>query len=202
LAAANNDVDTTKMLLSAGADPNAFAFSKRETPLKVAVSCKAHDVAKLLREVGGLESSAHPRRRPLHWATVQRDRDVIKELAEIGVDLEETAKKGRTAIHLAALAEDIETIRVLCEVGADIRAQDKDGLSAMHIAVEKRNVEMIMPLKEMGSDVTLRDRRGRTPMNIAVFEMRSLVLIKELLRAGAENSGNEQQGTNTNAYCC
>lgn len=111
-AAADGSVEITKLLLEAGADPNAVS-------LPPAIKVKHGTIA-----LGSLT--------PLILAAPYSPPAVIKLLLESGAKVNPEDGRGMTALH-AALSSEVqnpETIRLLLAKGADPSFQNKEGVSA------------------------------------------------------------------------
>lgn len=110
-AAMSGDVEQTRKLLDAGANPNAIAF---ERPLLVAL-CNER-----------LRSGSN------------RIGDVVSLLIERGAQLEATDLAGRRAIHVAASERTPDTLPVLLNAGADLTLRDGEGLLPTEIAIHNQ----------------------------------------------------------------
>ena len=60
-------------------------------------------------------------RTPIHVATFARQRDIIRELAQAGANLETLENDRYDAVTIAAVADDEETLRVLLSLGASAK---------------------------------------------------------------------------------
>ena len=149
---ARADVEVVKVLLAAGADPNARGV----TPLHGAARLsETPAVVKALLAAGAdLEARDEHGLTPLHRAAISKTPAVVKALLAAGADPNARAKGGVTPLHMAArLSETPAVVKVLLDAGADASAKTNKG---------KLPVELIpddSPLR--GTDVYWRLNEGR-----------------------------------------
>ncbi len=103
LAAFFGQLETTRLLLGRGADPNAVALNdSRVTPLHSAVAARHRDTAGLLLALG---ASPNPVQKggwtPLHAAARDGDETIVDMLLLRGADTTRKSDDGKTAADLA-----------------------------------------------------------------------------------------------------
>jgi len=178
-------VDTVRLLLEHGADPNAL--------LKKPILQRQHTFGD-----GTLAAGATP----LLRAAKSGDIALVRVLLEAGADPKLTLPNGTTALMLAAGlgwrngsplapsydqgsdAEAVETLDLLLSLGLDLKAANAAGDTALHAAVGGRGSEAIVKfLLERGADPLAANGRMQTPLSIA--EARGSDAVKALVRAAA-----------------
>jgi ankyrin repeat protein len=122
-----------KVLLEAGADPNA-CIKRGVTPLYTAAYNGNLEGCRLL-----LAAGAHPEGRPsssvpLFAAAMESQLAVITLLLSSGASLQKKNSKKETALHHAAHRGDVETNRHLLALGLDPDQPDKKGQTPRMLA--------------------------------------------------------------------
>ena len=200
-AASAGSAEAVKVLLKAGADPNA-RVSGGWSPLHRAASSGSGETVKVL-----LESGADPNTRdklgdsPLHSAAYTHRGAVVRVLLEAGADPNARNKAGWSPLHRAASTDKAfagkgEVVRVLLEAGADPNAGNKAGWSPLHWAASAGSVEAVKVLLKAGADPDARDQYGVSPLNWAAYR-RSGVVARMLIKAGAEVNAGRDDNTGT-----
>jgi hypothetical protein len=114
LAAAGYRVEIARLLLGAGADPNARANHRRSTPLHYAadgyVNCPVWDSKRQVR--------------------------MLQCLLESGADINCQDKNGATPLHRAVRTRCAAAVRCLLQAGADPLLRNKPGSAPFHLAVQ------------------------------------------------------------------
>lgn len=157
LAAAALRLDEARLLLRAGADPNA-RNRRRATPLHYACDLRPNSAVAGSR---GLQAG------------------LIRLLAEHGADLERVDRGGATPLHRAVRARSPEAVGQLLALGAkpDCRL-GKRGSSPLHLAAQStgaggtagamdEQLEIIRLLLLHGADPAVTDAAARTPRDWA-----------------------------------
>ena len=94
-------VETTRLLLSRGADPDAMNRSNR-TPTQLAAEMNHADIIALLAEAGAdLNTQDKKGRTPLHRATYEGKVEAAEALLAHGADPNITNRNGKTAFQIA-----------------------------------------------------------------------------------------------------
>jgi hypothetical protein len=114
LAAAGHRVVIARMLLAAGADPNAAHNHRRGRPLHYAADGYS--------------------RNPLFDAAQQVK--TIRCLLDAGADLQAADKNGATALHRAVRTRCAAAVECLLKAGADPKAGNHSGATPFHLAVQ------------------------------------------------------------------
>jgi ankyrin repeat protein len=145
LAMDNDDIDTFRALLDAGADP--AAVDKNNTPLLCSVQDPEFAAVLLERDPAAVHRRGARGHTPLmaHCCMGSEDDDVVevvRMLLEHGregggtpVDVNERGDAGETALALAARWRMRTVLEMLLDRGADVLAEDDEGLTVVAYAV-------------------------------------------------------------------
>jgi len=91
------------------------------------------------------------------------DRQAVRTLLNLNLDVDQTDDYGWTALSWAAAKGDVEVVRALCESGSNVFHVGKDGRTAYLIALASASVDAASYLKrieqEHGGDTELRSSR-------------------------------------------
>jgi len=114
LAAAGYCVEIVRLLLAAGANPNAAKNHRRSSPLHYAAD-------------GFITGPA--------W-DADRQVQTIRQLLDKGANLNLQDKNGATALHRAVRTRCAAAVRCLLKAGADLTTKNKSGSTPFHLAVQ------------------------------------------------------------------
>ncbi|KAF4948157.1 hypothetical protein FGADI_9852 [Fusarium gaditjirri] len=96
--------------------------------------------------------------------------DAMRELIDLGANLQATDNYGRTALHLAAMKNSaISTAQILLDIGFDIEARDEDGKTPLATAVVYNAIEMAKFFLENGANMDTIADDGETLLLKAVW---------------------------------
>lgn len=129
------------------------------------------------------------------------DEEVRLEIAGIlmiaGADVNQQEPESKqSALHAAAeTVYEKKLIQTLMEYCSHINARDCSEKTPLHAAVDAQNAEWVKEFLKAGALVNTRDDLGRTPLLDACDTSRpSIIIIKELLRHGADVEGQTEYG--------
>lgn len=151
-AAAFGSLQSMKVLLDAGVDPNA-KDSFGATALVWAAGDPAK--AKLLIERGAeVNVQTNQGKTPLIVAAAHDGSSrTVRLLLDKGADIKAADVMGNTALLAASAANDFESVRVLLARGASANESNKGGYTPLMNAASNNNTAMIRLLIEKGADV-------------------------------------------------
>jgi hypothetical protein len=179
-ASGTGDFERVKVLLDAGAEPNAAgpvppSFAPMEgSPF----------------DEGGLSSFQIP----LHNAAEVDDIDIVTSLIAAGADVHALDKGRRTALFSA---RSLAVARKLIEAGLDVEARDCLGWSPLVAAVQDGSLVRVKALIAAGADVNGTHDRGFTVFMSAVGSSeRRVEIMQALISAGANPHAVSELGWN------
>jgi ankyrin repeat protein len=209
-AAYNQNPDITRMLLEAGANPNAEVGHLQsidqpgEPPLNWACGYRSLqnvnlEVVKLLLAYGG-----NPNHRMKSYqqsvfeASICKSRlEVIKALTEAGAEINPPGPGFCSPLIHASADADAEIVSYLIKKGANLDYQDPLLNTALIMASQRGNLEIVDVLLEAGAKLDLRNRDGQTGLMLAAkacgdlyvpdeIEKKFFPIVRKLVEAGAD----------------
>jgi ankyrin repeat protein len=165
LACANGNEAMVRLLLDAGADPEAGL----EKPLAAAARTGRPGPLKALLERGAkVDPTALP------WAAAEGHAEAVRLLLQAGADRTRRMSGGFTPLLLAARNGRLDVVRLLLEAGADPkeaietkaggRGMARNGTDALALAVENAHFELALELVKAGADPN-DERSGVAPLH-------------------------------------
>jgi hypothetical protein len=153
LAAAGYRVEIMRLLLKAGADPNAAGNKRRSTPLHYAAD-------------GFITGPA--------W-NAKRQVETIRLLLQKGADIHRPDMNGATPLHRAVRTRCAAAVKFLLEAGSNPTLKNKSGSSPFHLAVQntgrggsgdpaaiRAQREIIQEFLSRGVSTNLKDDQGKS----------------------------------------
>jgi ankyrin repeat protein len=192
VAVLNGDLDAGKILLEAGANPNAPGESG-DTPLHIAIRQKNCDFVRLLLSfaaskecenddnlspadlVKRLNDSGLNTIFPSCLTNQEQPQNseltaILEEMSDLpnflGVKLSNVCDRGvqgDTPLHIAAIRGDLKIGKLLLDAGANPNLPGDYWNTPLHIAVEKKNYEFGKLLLEHGASKEIPNRYGLSP---------------------------------------
>jgi ankyrin repeat protein len=178
-------LDTLKLVLDAGADPNAStARSSRRSPSpqpsqksKESLSFTVYPLTFLLEECPNVGI------------------DVVTLLLAKGAKLSVASPfyEGRFPLHSAVQVNRVDIVEVLLLEPADVDCNDQNGRTPLFIAAEKGDWQITDALLRLGAKVDKTDSEKNTPLHVAATGGSKRV-VATLLRAGAKANVKNAKG--------
>ena len=82
-------------------------------------------------------------RKPLNWAAVKNDLDVLALLVVSGADINGVNLSGYTPLHHAAESNSIDSVKLLLKLGADVSLKTKSGHTVFEVATMNDHNEIM-----------------------------------------------------------
>lgn len=177
-AVRKNNLDMVKLLLSKGADPNAKDLQGL-TPLSLAIApwfertadpsrANRPDTANLrgvfeafvAKGANLKDAKALP---VIMQASELGNIEQVRQLLELGVDVNSRFDEGFTALHAAAASGHTNIVDLLLAKGADVNAQDEFGNTPLHYAVFTVRKPVVERLLAAGARIDLQNLDGQVP---------------------------------------
>jgi len=96
--------------------------------------------------------------------------DIMRVLAEHGIEIYNTDKKGNNALHLSArYANRFNICEMLVKSHYDLNIKNNDGDTAAHIAAQKGNLPHLQALVDEGADINILNHQSLAPLYLAIL---------------------------------
>lgn len=169
IASSQESIESARLLLEAGADPN-LPDDDGMTALHKSVGWGRSEMTSLF-----LDAGADPNRAawdggtPFHLAVACGKEVEASMLLAKGANVCTADVDGKTPLHDAALNGRVRLARLLLDAGADPNITDGLGSAVLHEAVssDKYSEELVAILLEHGADIDAADQDSRTPVDRA-----------------------------------
>lgn len=188
-AAANDDVEALRSLISKGVDIEAKDGNGR-TALLVATHENKVNAAKALILAGAdVNAKDNINDSPYLYAGARGHLEILKMTLAHGADLKSTNRYGGTALIPASERGHVETVRTLIKAGVDVDHVNNLGWTALIEAIilsdgGERHQQIVQTLVDAKANVNLADGGGITPL--AHARQRGYEDIEQILnKAGA-----------------
>jgi ankyrin repeat protein len=194
------DVEAARMLLDAGADPNAKLDVDSSTPLAMALSVdrgqteeQAAPLVELLLSRG---ADANRRDERYGFTPIFGKGEVLGPLLlKHGAKLDVRMRGGDTPLHYAAVLGDRDSaVRFLLAQKVDVNARNDAGETPLHkpfkLTPSPRTIELLLG---GGADVNAKDKQGRTPLHAAA-ERGPAAVAELLVDAKADLNARDESG--------
>ena len=190
IAVNNNDLELTKVLLQAGANP--MIEDGNGDPVMVHAS--DHETVKVARYLIAQGYSIDAKNKSgitalMRDAPYAEERDIQAKI-DLGADLNLTDSNGDTALMIAAASRNHAAMKSLVKAGAHLDVLNLKGKSALMLALDSRYAnsdhlpETVRVLVDGGANLDLRDKDGKTALLIALDEWSVDTNIVEALLKG------------------
>jgi ankyrin repeat protein len=203
-AVLKGDIDTVRILLDAGANPNPSVW--HETPVLVSAARKGQvEIVQVLIAAGANVNRGFDEL-PLHTAAEEGHLAVVRFLLEAGANIEGYEEDNWTALMDASCAGHLSVVQFLVEQGADVNAWSQGETPLMLAArnVHREIYEFLYPLvsdeiREIGDrdaekEMSRTIRRQTREQNKAVEELNeaamygNLLQVQQLIAAGVDGN--------------
>ncbi|MBE6463683.1 MAG: ankyrin repeat domain-containing protein [Alphaproteobacteria bacterium] len=171
------------------------------TPLHIAKKQKEPKVIEFLTKIGAIDVVDDKKRKSLCYKLRNDicikggDINEVKELIDMGVDVNQKDNSGRTALMEASYWGYKEVVELLIQNGADVNQKDEKGKTALVKASGEGYKEIVELLIKNGADVNHKDNYGYTAlMDASYWGYKEVVEL--LIQSGADvNQKNDNDVT-------
>ena len=167
-AASSGHLDTMKLLLKLGADPNLRQGTWSSVLYRI-IRWNDDRALSILIEGGVNVNPVTPPKMlsPLIVALKGSNTNVIKLLLEAGADPNATDSYGRNCLHRACARGTPELVDLVLKYGGIVQTIDKMGRSPIFSAVFSRNPEVVTKVMKAGARTRTRDIYDKIPGDYA-----------------------------------
>ncbi len=199
-AAANQDREAVRALLSEGVDVNA-ARADGATALLFAAHWDDLELAERLLAAGADANASDDHGvTPLARAVENTSLSMVETLLAAGADVNAAEASGLAPLMTAARTGHAGVVRALIAQGADIDAAvTRNGSTALMWAVARPHPEVVRILIDAGADPTVSTAKGFTPLMLAARNG-DIGTARTLLAAGVDVNAPSADGTHVLPY--
>ena len=152
IAASDGDLETARILLAAGADPDARGATGENAVISAAWRGRTGLVKALLARGANTDAEDGEGKSALVWAAINGHGEVAEMLIDAGAALDRRDAQGRTALIRAAWNGHRDVVEALIDAGSGLNLRDRLGRSALDYARDQRNDAMVRILRAAGAD--------------------------------------------------
>jgi ankyrin repeat protein len=187
-AASAGYVDTVKLLLKEGADPNSPYCGRFWRPLHAAASSGNPTVVKLLLEAGSLINAHNgDDGGALHIAAEQGNPEVIQLLIDHGHDLYTWSRYHGPPLSYAVMRNRDEAVAALVQNKVDVNTPPDGYFNSLNLASEHASIETIRLILDNGANAAL-ERSGSQALHNAA-KRGDIDIMQLLIERGADVNG-------------
>ncbi|MBE6462711.1 MAG: hypothetical protein E7005_03000 [Alphaproteobacteria bacterium] len=190
--AENIKVAKIDMLVRLGVDVNAMYGAR--SALKLANELNETIIAKMLEDNKARDFIDDEKAEELGtklFDNCSEDRfDIkkIKELIDMGADVNQKDETGKTALMEASRRGHKEVVEFLIQKGADVNKEDDYGWTALMWTSRKGRNEIVELLIQNGADVNVKDYKGRNAVMVA-YDNETKKAIMDTVKKRNEKTG-------------
>ncbi len=129
----------------------------------------------------------------LYFAAQNGYIEVVKELLNLGADINLAANDGASPLFIAAQNGHVKVVKELLNRGAKINQEKNTGETPLSIAVWAGHLKVVKELLNHGAKINQAKSNGETPLFIAAWAGH-LKVVKELLKRGAKINQTTDDG--------
>ncbi|XP_033111273.1 serine/threonine-protein phosphatase 6 regulatory ankyrin repeat subunit C-like [Anneissia japonica] len=205
--------DSLKLLIDKGADINELdyegrtsvhqALTSKDTTCESIKELMKYGIKMNVQDYSGRNEiffAVHDVKSYLKYteeADLERRSEVIKLLAEEGVDVNTGDMHGITPLHMSTTlgSDELDILVTLLDLGADFTRKTNTGATALHWACKTYNMAHVLTFfyLENGKDINVKDDYGSTILHWAVWH-RKLSVCRSVLQAGADANIKDTTG--------
>ncbi|XP_059357098.1 ankyrin repeat domain-containing protein 12-like isoform X2 [Carassius carassius] len=129
----------------------------------------------------------------LHMAAIRGDVKQVKELIELGADVNVKDFAGWTPLHEACNLGYYDVAKVLIGAGAEVNTQGLDDDTPLHDASSSGHTDIVKLLLRHGGNAFQANKRGERPVDVADSQELEQLLKREIPLSEAEESSSESE---------
>uniref|UniRef100_A0A1A8BIE8 Euchromatic histone-lysine N-methyltransferase 1a n=3 Tax=Nothobranchius kadleci TaxID=1051664 RepID=A0A1A8BIE8_NOTKA len=194
-ACENNQLDTVKYLLRAGAavgHKDVLGFTCLHLAAKLGhYEIVSHLLTKASKYINCQDDG---RWTPITWAVEYKHKEVAHLLLNKGADVNIRDKEENICLHWAALSGCEDVAQALLEARCDLNSVNIHGDTALHIAARENHLECVMLFLSRGADVTLRNKEGDTALDLSTVGSKVWTALNTNKKLTEARRGRDGQG--------
>lgn len=196
-AADGDHPEITRILLDAGADPNA-RDDRLETPLMEAAKNASISVIPVLVASGAsTDLKTEEGETALQMAARKGNVEAVQALVDANATVAARSDNGWTPLHAAAYSGHTDVIKVLLENGVPVNVRDNEGRTPLFVVSDSWEEDALSDMQmllDAGADPNAATEDGRTPLQVLAEKRKNEAGVHTLLDAGADPNGQAALG--------
>ena len=118
---------------------------------------------------------------PLHYFAKRSSYELVKTVADMGIEINLKTKNGKNCLHIAAENNNFNLCRkLISKHKIDVQLPDNDGWNALHYFAKNGSYEFVKAVSDMGFDINLKTNNGKNCLHIAA-EKNNVNLCRKLM---------------------
>ncbi|XP_053322889.1 transient receptor potential cation channel subfamily A member 1 [Spea bombifrons] len=178
-AVQKNKIDSAKILLSRGADPNVCNFYKL-SPLHLAIQLHYNAIVEvlILHPATNIDLEGDLGNTPIMLACYKDNHEALLLLISHGAKLCKRNKLGFYPVHMAAFSGSLKCLDIVLKtaekmgycIEENVNYTDNEKSSPLHIAVQNGGLEIVKALVSYGAKVDLKQNDNATALHFAATQ--------------------------------
>jgi ankyrin repeat protein len=167
----------------------------------ILVSFEGIDLSKYELDVEDFDVNMVTKDHLLCLATSECDKQLVKRLLELGVNVNFKCEEVDDVITNLAFCDEgaVELARMLLKKGADVNGTDQDNASVLSYAISNNNIELTKFFLDNGASTSLRDTNRNTGC-LPLHGCESVEMLKLLINKGFDTKKQCNNGRNLLHY--
>ena len=167
LACIDEQIDSVKLLLKHGADPNIANWSDNSCLHQAVKQGHEQLVEVLLSHKVNIDAQNDHQETALFIACYKGYSDIVKLLIEKNAKMDPVNRLGNTPLHMAVKTNTLDIVINLLQNGACVNIKGQHEMTPLHVAINQGSEEALSLLLRHNPDVNAQEKNLETPLHKA-----------------------------------